>query len=110
MDTRNSQKKSPRSSAKNERSPRAGEETHSRHHPSWVSQEDAAKYLDGSPDAVRRIHEAKKAAQRDMESFGDVSEYEVTVLQGQCREESIAASQPSLDFPGDVPGRQQEKA
>jgi hypothetical protein len=75
-----------------------------------MSQEDAAKYLDGSPDAVSRIREAKEAEQREMESFGDVSEYEVTVLQGQCREEPVAASQPSLDFPGEAPASQQENA
>jgi hypothetical protein len=75
-----------------------------------MTQEDAAKYLDGSPDAVSRVREAKEAAQRAMESFGDVSEYEVTVLQGQCREEPIAASQSALTFPGETPAGQQEQA
>jgi hypothetical protein len=91
--TQNSQKKSPRSSAKSERSRTA--------HPPM---QDAAtdfeqeEYMDRSNDHVARVRAARETAQREMESFGDVSEYDVTVLQGQLKEPPVAVSQPALDF------------
>jgi len=33
-----------------------------------------------------------------MEEFGDISEYEVTVIHGQLKEEPQQDAQPSLDF------------
>ena len=98
MGTRNSQKKSPRSSAKSEHEYRRsktatiGAET--------FSDPDAEeKYMDYSFDHVARVRAAKEAAQRQMESFGDVSEYDIRIIQGQLKEEATAASlQPSLDF------------
>jgi hypothetical protein len=54
--------------------------------------------MDRSGDHVARVRTAKEAAQREMESFGDVSEYDITIIQGQLREEPVVGSQSSLDF------------
>jgi len=54
--------------------------------------------MDFSSDHVARVRAAKAAAQREMESFGDPSEYDVIILQGQMKEESITPSQPPLNF------------
>jgi hypothetical protein len=62
--------------------------------------------MDRSIDHVARVRAAREAAQREMESFGDVSEYDVTILQGQLKEELAAPSQAPLDFEG----QQQETA
>jgi hypothetical protein len=56
------------------------------------------QYIDRSVDHVARVHAAKEAAQREMEAFGDVSEYDVTIIQGQLKEEPTSTSQPSLSF------------
>ncbi len=40
------------------------------------------QYIDRSLDHVARVRAAKEAAQREMEAFGDVSEYDVTIIQG----------------------------
>jgi hypothetical protein len=69
---------------------------------------DEEKYMDRSIDHVARVRAAKDAAQREMESFGDVSEYDITVIQGQLREEPRTASQSSLDFRSDIPTEQPE--
>ena len=69
---------------------------------------DAEKYMDYSTGMVARVRAAKEAAQREMESFGDVSEYDITILQGQRKEEPGAASQSSLEFQGDTSSGQQE--
>ncbi|MHB8391759.1 MAG: hypothetical protein ACYDBH_19640 [Acidobacteriaceae bacterium] len=50
------------------------------------------KYTDRSFDLVARVRAAKAAAQREMESFGDVSEYDVTVLRGQKQEGPVQAA------------------
>jgi hypothetical protein len=62
--------------------------------------------MDRSIDHVARVRAAREAAQREMESFGDVSEYDVTILQGQLKEKPAAPSQAPLDFEG----QQQETA
>ncbi len=54
--------------------------------------------MDFSGDHVARVRAAKEAAQREMESFGDPSEYDVVILQGQLKEEPVTPSQPPLDF------------
>lgn len=54
--------------------------------------------MDFSMGMVARVRAAKEAVQREMESFGDVSEYDITILQGQLKEEPVAPSQPPLDF------------
>lgn len=59
---------------------------------------DHEEYMDRSNDHVARVRAARDAAQREMESFGDVSEYDVTLIQGQLREEPVPGSQPTLDF------------
>lgn len=105
MDTQNSQKKSPRSSAKNERRQRTADDNEPQHRPSWMPPKDVDQYMNGSPDLVARVRQAKEAAQREMESFGDVSEYEVTVLQGMVKEEPTrGVTQPMLEFDADEKG------
>ena len=56
------------------------------------------QYIDRSVDHVARVRATKEAAQREMETFGDISEYDVTIIQGQLKEEPTSASQPSLSF------------
>jgi hypothetical protein len=56
------------------------------------------EYMDRSNDHVARVRAAREAAQREMETFGDVSEYDVTILQGQLKEPPVAVSQSALDF------------
>jgi hypothetical protein len=46
--------------------------------------------MDFSTGMVARVRAAKEAAQREMESFGDVSDYDVTILQGQLNEDPLA--------------------
>ena len=102
MDTQNSQKKSRHSSAKSEkRRPGMGQQEQ-RQCP--VVDFDHEEYMDRSNDHVARVRAAKEAAQREMESFGDVSEYDITIIQGQLKEEPAAApSQTALAFEGDAP-------
>jgi hypothetical protein len=66
------------------------------HRPYEIPEEE--QHIDRSFDHVARVREAKEAAQREMEEFGDVSEYDITVIQGQLKEEPAAAAQPELDF------------
>jgi hypothetical protein len=63
--------------------------------PKQESAEDEELYMDRSGDLVARVRRAKEAAQREMESFGDVSEYEVTNLHGQKRESAPVAPEAS---------------
>lgn len=93
MDTPSSHKKSPRSSAKSKQDSSSAPHTES----------EEEKYLDFSVGMVARVRAAKEAAQREMESFGDVSEYDVTILQGQLKREAVAPTQPRLDFEGQQP-------
>ncbi len=97
MGTQNSQKRSPRSSVKSKQNTTAPSESSSAK--SFEEYEDVERYMDRSGDHVARVRAAKEAAQRAMESFGDVSEYDVSIIQGQLREEAAAAPQSSLDFP-----------
>lgn len=94
MGTLNSQKRSPRSSAKSKQDTMAMPEKTQR---PFDDPEDE-QYIDRSFDHVAHIRSAKEAAQRAMEAFGDVSEYNVTVLQGQLRDETVAAIQSALEF------------
>ncbi len=109
MDTRNSQKKSPRSSARSKQDTTgAPEAAHDYRKPiDELDEED--KYMDRSIDQVARVRAAKEAAQREMESFGDISEYELTTIQGQLKEEPIEASQSALEFREDVDAVRQEE-
>jgi hypothetical protein len=104
--TQNSQKRSPRSSAKSEMK---SAETRTSHPPKDTFGDfDHEEYMDRSRDHVARVREAKEAAQHEMESFGDVSEYDITIIQGQLKEEPAAVSQSSLDFQTDAPTEQGE--
>jgi hypothetical protein len=102
VDTQSSQKRSPRSSAKSERNRPGMGQQEQPHRP--VLDFDHEEYMDRSIDHVARVRAAKEAAQREMESFGDVSEYDITILHGQLNEEP-ALSQSSLDFQGDAPNK-----
>ena len=93
MDTQSSQKRSPRSSAKSKQSEKRAIP------PLQTFDEDQEEqYADRSFDHVARVRAAKEAAQRRMEEFGDVSEYDVTILHGQLKEEPAVDSQPTLEF------------
>ncbi|MHB1936792.1 MAG: hypothetical protein ACYCOR_09410 [Acidobacteriaceae bacterium] len=62
------------------------------------------KYMDRSLDMVVRVRGAKEAARREMEPFGDVSEYEITTLQGMKNRQPEKTAQAALDFgPDDKP-------
>lgn len=101
MGTQNSQKKSPRGSTTSKR------ETSSMPELSGQALADADKkeHMDYSTDHVTRVRAAKEAAIRQMEAFGDPSEYDVSIIHGQRKEEPIAAAkQVPLEFqddPGD---------
>jgi len=94
VDTRNSQKKSPRSSAKSKQDSSSAPGVVNRQ----FSEAEKREYMDFSSDHVARVRATKAAAQREMESFGDPSEYDVVILQGQLKEEPAAPSQPPLNF------------
>ena len=83
MDTTNSQKKSAHNSMKSERNP-AYRPPAAQSPSSQTDKQDA--YEERTFDLVARIRAAREAAQREMESFGDVSEYTVTKLYGQKKE------------------------
>jgi hypothetical protein len=98
--TQNFQKKSPRSSAKSRQDTTGTPEATRKPFEDFDEEE---RYMDRSGDHVARVRAAKEAAQREMESFGDVSEYDITIIQGQLKEDPIIPSQSALDFHGDAP-------
>lgn len=100
MDTQSSQKKSRRGSATSEWNRiDMGQQA-----PPRCPSVDGERFMDFSTDHVARVRAAKEAAQREMESFGDISEYDVVILQGQLKEEPpTAPSQSSLDFQNTAP-------
>ncbi len=69
---------------------------------------DVEEYMDRSIDHVARVRAAREAAQHEMESFGDVSEYDVTTIHGQLKEEPNIVSQALLDFRSEEPTEQRE--
>ena len=69
---------------------------------------DLEEHMDRSIDHVARVRAAREAAQHEMESFGDVSEYGVTTIQGQLKEEPNTPSQASLDFQSEAHSEQRE--
>ena len=101
MDTQNSQKKSRHSSAKSEKSRTGVGQQEQPQRP--AANFDQEEYMDRSNDHVARVRAAKEAAQREMESFGDVSEYDITTIQGQLKEPIVAPSQTPFDFKDDAP-------
>lgn len=98
MGTANSQKRSPRNSAKSKQDTTGTPEASRASRKLLEDFDEEEKYVNRAGDHVARVREAKEAAQREMESFGDASEYEITIIQGQLKEEPVATSQPSLDF------------
>jgi len=98
VDTQNSQKRSPRSSAKSKQDTSGKPESPRSSQGPFEMPGDEEQYMDRSNDQVARVRAAKGAAQREMESFGDVSEYDITILQGQLKVEPVSASQSSLEF------------
>lgn len=103
MATQSSPKRSPRSSAKSKQDTTVTSDANQPSRNPFEDFDEEEKYMDRSFDHVARVRAAKEAAQREMEAFGDVSEYTVTVLQGQLKEEPVpAASQDSLDLNGDA--------
>jgi hypothetical protein len=51
-----------------------------------ISDADMERYIDRPFDLVARVRAAKEAAQREMETFGHVSEYEIRKIYGQKTE------------------------
>ena len=94
MDTRNSQRKSPRNSAKSKQDSSGAPAAALRP----LTDTEKKEYMDFSSDHVARVRAAKAAAQREMESFGDPSEYDIVILQGQLKEQPVTPSQPPLNF------------
>lgn len=109
MDTPNSQKKSPRGSAKSKQDTTGMPQTSRPLPMPFEDMGDEEKYLDRSFDHVARVRAAREAAQREMESFGDVSEYDITIIQGQLKDEPVAGSQSSLEFQGNGPADTEEE-
>lgn len=99
MDTPNSHKKSPHSSAKSKRESSSGPEGSRRP----LTDEEQKQFMDYSNDHVARVRAAKAAVIREMESFGDPSEYDVEVIHGQLTEKPVSPSQSSLLFQSDTP-------
>ena len=54
--------------------------------PAHSAKNDNDRYIDHSDDLVARVRAAREAAQRRMDAFGDVSEYEVRVVRGRKTE------------------------
>ena len=103
MDTQNSQKKSPRNSAKS-KPDRSGRPDGGK--PDF---EDDEQYMDYSMDHVARVRRAREAAQRQMESFGDASEYDITIIRGELKEAPPEPpTQSKLEFEDEVPAEQKE--
>ena len=78
------------------------------HRPHEVTEDE--QYLDRSFDHVAHVRAAKEAAQREMEEFGDISEYDVSVIQGQLREEPAEATQSTLEFQNEAPADTRKEA
>lgn len=64
-----------------------------------TSDVDLERYIDRPFDLVARVQAAKDAAQREMETFGNVSEYEIRKIYGQKSELSYDSSE--ADHPPD---------
>jgi hypothetical protein len=110
VDTPNSQKRSPRSSAKSKKDTTGSPEASRLQRKPFEDFDEEEKYMNRSIDQVARVRAAKEAAQREMESFGDVSEYDITIIQGQLKEEPASPSQPLLEFHGETSTDIGEKA
>jgi len=93
--TPNSQKRSPRNSAKSEKNTTSvGDAPQKPRRPPASDDED---YMDRSTDLVARVRAAREAARREMESFGDPSEYDITIIHGQMKEDTPRVSESPLN-------------
>jgi hypothetical protein len=55
---------------------------------------------DRSDDLAARVRAAKGTAQREMEAFGDPSEYDITIIHGQKKEDPAGSvTNPDLNDP-----------
>jgi hypothetical protein len=104
----NSQKKSPRSSAKSRHDTTGAPGPSQKPRKLFEDFDEEERYMDRSGDHVACVRAAKDAAQREMESFGDVSEYDITIIQGQLKEAPATGSQSALDFQDDAPTEPKE--
>lgn len=64
-----------------------------------VDDVDREQYLDRSFDLVARVRAAREAAQREMEAFGDVSEYEIRKIYGQRTDIRYDAPEKRVEEP-----------
>lgn len=64
-----------------------------------TSDVDIERYMDRPYDLVARVQAAQDAAQREMETFGNVSEYEIRKIYGQKSE--LSYDSPEVDHPPD---------
>jgi hypothetical protein len=60
---------------------------------------DREQYLDHSFDLVARVRVAREAAQREMEAFGDVSEYEIRKIYGQRTDITYGDAEKTAEEP-----------
>jgi hypothetical protein len=81
VDSTNSQKSSTRISEKNDEGNFFMD--HERPHRTSSTGREARPHLDSSDDLAARVRAAKEAAERELEAFGDVSEYEIRKIYGQ---------------------------
>lgn len=111
MDTQNSQKKSPRSSKRNRNTAVSNEPASG--FDRYGDERFDDPYTDRTPDLVARVRAAREAAQREMESFGDISEYDITIIHGQRKEhetEHTGHAQADLAFPLTSPERKEDES
>ncbi len=87
---------------------------HERPHRS-SSNRDRERYYDDSDDLAARVRRARAAFQRELEAFGDVSEYEVRKIYGQRtdivygEEKSEAAASAAPDASETAPQESSQK-
>ena len=96
MEIRSFQKKSRPSSARSEKSSKSpGSEPKDSASPAC----DGEEYMDRSMGQVARVSSARGEAECEMGSFGHVSEYEVTIIEGRAKDPPPDPLQSALDFP-----------
>jgi hypothetical protein len=102
-----SRKKSERNSARSEKRQKLTEVQSSQ--PDDAPEYQTEEYLDHSVDHLARVSAARSAAQRQIESFGDVSEYDRTTLRGRLKDAPDSGLQHWLNFPKVGPGESREE-
>jgi hypothetical protein len=76
--------------------------------PTPMDDVDRERYLDNSFDLVARIRTAREQYQRELEAFGDVSEYEIRKIYGQRTD--INYNNVKDDTPATTPQKNLESA